>query len=989
MATFWKPGEAGPTLDVKTGKYEAETTTTFHYNPNVSRDIRRQRLLLPIKHFREGILYHVANYSTVIILGLSGCGKSTQIPQYLYESGWASNNNIKNNNNNNNLGNSSSSSSTTTTTTTISSVRNSFASSSQIIASVQPTRTAALMLASRIAEESGSSVGKGGIVGCNVQYFPHVDNKTCKIKILTNEMILREVYRDPLLLKYSVIIIDQIDERTTDMDILFGVVKNIKKKRPNLRLILCAATTSAVKLKDFFDENNNIKVSSSNNNNDNDLVNDDNKNVNNNNNTTDNNSTSIIICVSHKSEQSQVSTYYLDNPCGDFIKATVRAVLSIINGNYDNDGGKLGGNTSNTGGNRSRNDRNNVQKNDGGILVFMPGKFEVETTVRWLKDELLPYDNSFQGNLYKSNSNNNNNRHNNNNYNNTNNRSGTSTTVLPLHSKLSNNEQLRCFLKPRNGERKIIVATNIAETSLTVPGITYVIDTMFTRFSHYNAETGKQSIVTTPISQLSATQRANRAGRNVLKSGKCFRLCTESAFMSLKDESIPEICRSNLIQQCLYLKSIGIVDFSQFSFLDMPHIYSFARAFEALHALGAINMDGTLTTFGQTISRFQCSPYIAKVLLNSLNQNCTEEILTICAMLQIKNVFVYPRNQEKLKEATEVFKAFASEHGSDHLTLLTVYNQFTGILGRSSRKWSQINFCNHNALLRAKSIRKEMALQLKKSIPPGQNFPSCGEDDTEPILKCILSGFFINILAKEKGDYVYKTVKDNRVVKFDKYSMLEMFPTNVEDPPQWIMYYDAYDAGINEGEIVYNLSIIPDIQWLMDVASHYYHLKHSKYSLDPNTAGDYLKDFKVDYSLVEDGGGGGGGGGTSNNRRRRKKKRGERKNVKKASNNLNDDDDDNNNSNNNMRLISAADRSSKSPSIYNDDKDLKNGGNDGNEILIEIEEDEEMKKKRLQIKKEEEERRQKKRKLRKRRRELKKKKRKMTVAELLGGHEKI
>ena len=130
-------------------------------------------------------------------------------------------------------------------------------------------------------------------------------------------------------------------------------------------------------------------------------------------------------------------------------------------------------------------------------------------------------------------------------------------------------------------------------------------------------------------------------------------------------------------------------------------------------------------------------------------------------------------------------------------------------------------------------------------------------------------------------------MKDNRVVKFDKYSMLEMFPTNVEDPPQWIMYYDAYDAGINEGEIVYNLSIIPDIQWLMDVASHYYHLKHSKYSLDPNTAGDYLKDFKVDYSLVEDGGG--GGGGTSNNRRRRKKKRGERKNVKKASNNLNDD----------------------------------------------------------------------------------------------------
>ena len=152
----------------------------------------------------------------------------------------------------------------------------------------------------------------------------------------------------------------------------------------------------------------------------------------------------------------------------------------------------------------------------GGILIFMPGKFEVDTTVRWLKDELLPYDNSFGNNLYKASHG----------QSGSSNDNKVSTLVLALHGKLSNSEQRRCFLRSRSHERKIIVATKIAETSLTVTGIDYVVDTMFTRLPIYDAKAGKQFIANQPISQMSAARRADKAGRNGRQTGKCFRLCT-------------------------------------------------------------------------------------------------------------------------------------------------------------------------------------------------------------------------------------------------------------------------------------------------------------------------------------------------------------------------------------------------------------------------------------------------------------------------------
>ena len=151
-----------------------------------------------------------------------------------------------------------------------------------------------------------------------------------------------------------------------------------------------------------------------------------------------------------------------------------------------------------------------------------------------------------------------------------------------------------------------------------------------------------------------------------------------------------------------------------------------------------------------------------------------------------------------------------------------------------------MNFCNYNAMMRAKSIRKEMAHQLKYSVAPGQSFQSCGDDDHETILKCLLSGFFFNIVQKVKGDFAYKTINDPRIVKFDKKSVLEQFPTL--EPPEWLMYYDAYDCEDGEGEVIYQLSIVPDVRWIVDAAPHFYKIKHSKHSFHGESQ-DYLKDF--------------------------------------------------------------------------------------------------------------------------------------------------
>merc|ERR1719446_1841468 len=194
--------------------------------------------------------------------------------------------------------------------------------------------------------------------------------------------------------------------------------------------------------------------------------------------------------------------------------------------------------------------------------------------------------------------------------------------------------------------RKVVVATNIAETSITIDGIVYVVDPGFAKQKVYNPRIRVESLLVSPVSKASAAQRAGRAGRT--QPGKCFRLYTERAFRAeLTDQTYPEILRSNLGSVVLTLKKLGIDDLVHFDFLDPPAPETLMRALEMLNFLGCLNDDGDLTDIGDQAAEFPLDPQLAKMLIKSPEHKCSNEILSIAAMLSVPMVFVRPKDMAK------------------------------------------------------------------------------------------------------------------------------------------------------------------------------------------------------------------------------------------------------------------------------------------------------------------------------------------------------
>lgn len=222
--------------------------------------------------------------------------------------------------------------------------------------------------------------------------------------------------------------------------------------------------------------------------------------------------------------------------------------------------------------------------------------------------------------------------------------------VVPLYSTLPPTQQQRIFdPAPRPNRRgipgrKCVVATNIAETSLTIDGIVYVIDPGFSKQKMYNPRLRVESLLVSPISKASAKQRAGRAGRT--RPGKCFRLYTEKAFeKELQENTYPEILRSNLSNVVLQLKKLKIDDIVHFDYMDPPAPETLMRALEELNYLGAISDEGELTKVGSLMSEFPLDPTLAKVLISSEKYKCANEALTIVSMLNVPNVFLRPKEQ--------------------------------------------------------------------------------------------------------------------------------------------------------------------------------------------------------------------------------------------------------------------------------------------------------------------------------------------------------
>ena len=249
-----------------------------------------------------------------------------------------------------------------------------------------------------------------------------------------------------------------------------------------------------------------------------------------------------------------------------------------------------------------------------------------------------------------------------------------------------------------------MLATNIAETSLTIDGIVFVIDPGFSKLNSFNPRTGMESLIVAPVSRASANQRAGRAGR--VAAGKCFRLYTAHAYHSeLEDNTTPEIQRTNLSHVVLMLKfTLGIDDVLHFDYIDPPPSETLIAAFTQLYALGALNDGGKLTRLGRRMAELPMDPQLAKMLLGSEQFGCSEQVMSICAMLGVGAGVMY-RPKEKAVHADTAHRLLSHPSG-DHLTLLNVWQQWEE--SGFSQDWCYEHFIQLRAMKRARDVREQL-----------------------------------------------------------------------------------------------------------------------------------------------------------------------------------------------------------------------------------------------------------------------------------------
>ncbi|KAK1337743.1 hypothetical protein QTO34_002376 [Cnephaeus nilssonii] len=570
-------------------------------------------------------------------------------------------------------------------------------------------------VAGRVADERGAVLGHE--VGYCIRFDDCTDPLATRIKFLTDGMLVREMMVDPLLTKYSAIMLDEAHERTLYTDIAIGLLKKIQKKRGDLRLIVASATLDAEKFRDFFNQNETSDPTRD---------------------------TCVILTVEGRTFP--VDIFYLQSPVPDYIKSTVETVMKI-----------------------------HQTEGDGDILAFLTGQEEVETVVSMLIEQARALGRTGMK------------RH---------------LRILPMYAGLPSFEQMKVFERVSRSVRKVIVATNVAETSITISGVVYVIDCGFMKLRAYNPRTAIECLVVVPVSQASANQRAGRGGRS--RSGKCYRLYTEEAFDKLPQSTIPEMQRSNLAPVILQLKALGIDNVLRFHFMSPPPAQSMVQALELLYALGGLDKDCRLTEpLGMRIAEFPLNPMFAKMLLESGNFGCSQEILSIAAMMQIQNIFVVPSNQKS--QAIRVHRKFAVEEG-DHLTMLNVYEAF--IKHNKNSQWCQEHFLNYKGLVRAATVRE----QLKKLLVKFQVPKISSEGDPDPVLRCIVSGFFANA-ARFHSTGAYRTIRDDHELHIHPASVLY-----AEKPPRWVIYNEVIQTS------KYYMRDVTAIEsaWLLELAPHFY-----------------------------------------------------------------------------------------------------------------------------------------------------------------------
>ncbi|XAR60206.1 RNA helicase [Bertholletia excelsa] len=384
-----------------------------------------------------------------------------------------------------------------------------------------------------------------------------------------------------------------------------------------------------------------------------------------------------------------VNIMYSKTPCEDYVEAAVKQAMTI-----------------------------HITSPPGDILIFMTGQDEIEATCYALSERMEQLESK---------------------------KAVPKLLILPIYSQLPADLQAKIFQKAEEGARKCIVATNIAETSLTVDGIYYVIDTGYGKMKVYNPRMGMDALQVFPVSRAAADQRAGRAGRT--GPGTCYRLFTESAYQNeMLPSPVPEIQRTNLGNVVLLLKSLKIENLLDFDFMDPPPQDNILNSMYQLWVLGALNNVGSLTDLGWKMVEFPLDPPLAKMLLMGEQLGCINEVLTIVSMLSVPSVFFRPKDRAEESDAARE-KFFVPE--SDHLTLLNVYQQWKANQYRGD--WCNDHFLQVKGLRKAREVRSQL-LDILKTLKI--SLTSSGPD-WDIVRKAICSAYFHNAARlKGVGEYV-------------------------------------------------------------------------------------------------------------------------------------------------------------------------------------------------------------------------------------------
>jgi ATP-dependent RNA helicase DHX8/PRP22 len=642
-------------------KKKAENKT-LSYGIISSKSIKEQREGLPIFRLKNELSEAISSNQVLVVIGETGSGKTTQMTQYMHELGLTKRG---------------------------------------MVGCTQPRRVAAVSIAKRVAEEFGCELGEQ--VGYSIR-FDDVTSSETLIKYMTDGMLMREYLADNDLKRYSALMLDEAHERTVHTDVLFGLLKDLCRRRPDLKIVVTSATLDAEKFSTYFFQ-------------------------------------CPIFTIPGRTFP--VEILYTKEPEPDYMDAALITVMQI-----------------------------HLSEPAGDVLVFLTGQEEIDTCCETLYTRMQAL-----GDLAPE------------------------LIILPVYSSLPSEMQSRIFEAAPPGSRKCVVATNIAEASLTIDGIYYVVDPGFSKQKAFNPKLGMDSLVVTPISQASARQRAGRAGRT--GPGKCYRLYTENAFKTeMLPTNIPEIQRTNLGNVVLQLKAMGINDLLGFDFMDPPPVATLVGALESLHALGALDEEGLLTRLGRKMAEFPLEPNLSKMLILSVDLGCSEEILTITAMLSVENPFYRPRDKQA---QSDMKKAKFHQAEGDHLTLLAVYKAWEA--SKFSNPWCFENFVQARSMRRAQDVRKQLVTIMDRYrlllISAGKNY--------KIICKAITAGFFTNA-AKKDPQEGYRTLVDQNPVYIHPSSAV--FNKN----PEYVIYHELV---LTTKEYMRNILVI-DAKWLYELAPSFY-----------------------------------------------------------------------------------------------------------------------------------------------------------------------